>query len=81
MEFLDTPGVVTQEMVEKFKLSSEVVSGEFSLHVSPSYSHLFTLGPEKSCGGADVLLVVHDVSNRCAFTLYSPYRNDLAIGM
>jgi len=47
VEFLDTPGVVTQEMVEKFKLSSEVVSG-----------------PEKSCGGADVLLVVHDVSNR-----------------
>jgi len=47
LEFLDTPGVVTQEMVEKFKLSNEVISG-----------------PEKSCGGADVLLVVHDVSNR-----------------
>ena len=29
LEFLDTPGVVTQEMVEKFKLSNEVISGEF----------------------------------------------------
>ena len=41
VEFLDTPGVVTQEMVEKFKLSSEVVSGEFSLQVSPSFIHIF----------------------------------------
>ena len=27
MEFCDTPGVVAQEMVEKFKLKNEVVVG------------------------------------------------------
>ena len=71
MEFLDTPGVVTPEMVEKFKLSSEVVSGEFSSHII-FYLNWHRLGPEKSCGGADVLLVVHDVSNRCTFTPSTP---------
>lgn len=28
VEFLDTPGIVTQEAVDKFKLKPEVVKGE-----------------------------------------------------
>ena len=46
LEFLDTPGVVTQEMVEKFKLSNEVISGEFLVQdlSSPSRIDCFRSG-------------------------------------
>ena len=49
--------------------------------MSPAPTELTFLGPEKSCGGADVLLVVHDVSNRCAFTLSIQLRSDHTTGM
>ena len=59
--FLDTPGVVNEQTQKKFSLESRLMTGQregstFSSHIFPD--------PENSCHEADLLVVLHDVSNR-----------------